>query len=183
MRSAVIVGASLVAALIAGASSATSAASVIRTIATDPRDSGGRLDLRDARIVVGASMCRATISTWGGWRQETLQGSPYAPGRNKLGVVFDVNGDNEVDLAEYFIRVGTSSISLWIKSSTGNFRDVAAVVRLNASSVTAPLCKFLYDLQGTLPKTLRVAFTSVYRTHHDRMPNSGWIRLQNPLNP
>ena len=147
---------------------------------SDPRDAGGLLDLRGGRTIVGSEECRATISTWGSWKSTVLRGGNYAPGKNRLEVLYELSGDNKADLTGYFISE-QRVIDLWIKTPYDHFAPAPAP-RLSSSSVTVSLCRFLIDLE-TPPKVLRVAFLSVYGTHRDRMPNRGWVRLTTPLLP
>jgi hypothetical protein len=174
----VVVGALVVVGLIGTSTSALSAGSHSTPFVSDPRDTGGMLDLRAGRTIVGSELCRATISTWGSWKSTILQGGNYAPGKNKLEVLYNLSGDNKVDLRGYFISE-RGVIYLWSRTASGNFAPVPAP-RLSSSSVTVSLCRFLLELESS-PKVVRVAFLSVNGTHHDRMPNSGWVTLHTPL--
>ncbi|MDQ2910440.1 MAG: hypothetical protein M3R39_05425, partial [Actinomycetota bacterium] len=43
------------------------------TIATDPQDVGGKLDLRSVKVVRDGALLRLTISTYGPWASKLLQ--------------------------------------------------------------------------------------------------------------
>jgi hypothetical protein len=155
---------------------AASVAALSKLLVTDPRDSGGKLDLRAARRIGQDRSCVVTISTWGSWSSTILQGANYVPGKNKLLVLYDLNGDNKVDLTGYIIFVSNAYLYLFISTSDGNLAPAGAS-RPTPSSVAVPVCRPLFDLQS-IPRTVRVAFESVNRTRRDRMPNRGWVRLR-----
>ncbi|MGN6430997.1 MAG: hypothetical protein ACTHNB_09745 [Gaiellaceae bacterium] len=155
---------------------AIAATSLSKPLVTDPRDAGGKLDLRAARRIGKDRTCLVTISTWGSWSSTILQGENYVPGKNKLLVLYDLNGDNKPDLTGQIIFVFNHYLYLFIKASDGNLRPGSAT-RTTPSSVAVQVCGPLFDLQS-IPTTVRVAFESVNRTHRDRMPNRGWIRLR-----
>jgi hypothetical protein len=161
-------------ALSGGAAAAVTAPS--KPLATDPRDAGGKLDLRAARRIGQDRSCLVSISTWGSWSSTILQGANYVPGKNRLLVLYDLNGDNEVDLTGYVIFVSNAYLYLFISTSDGNLPP-AGGTRPTPSSIAVPVCRPLFGLQS-IPRTVRVAFESVNRTHRDRMPNRGWIRLR-----
>ena len=166
--------------LIATTTNALPADSQSTPFVSDPRDAGGQLDLRGGRTIVNSEACRATISTWGSWKSKILQGGNYAPGKKRLEVLYELNGDNQADLRGYFISE-RGIIYLFIRTASDTFAPAAAP-RLSNSSVTVSLCRFILELQ-TRPTVVRVAFLSVDGTHHDRMPNTGWVRLRTPLVP
>jgi hypothetical protein len=68
-----------------------------KPLVTDPRDAGGKLDLRAARRIGQDRRCLVTISTWGSWSSTILEGANYAPGKKKLLVLYDLNGDNKAE--------------------------------------------------------------------------------------
>jgi hypothetical protein len=175
-----VVGVTLFGGVIVSRTSAHPAASKSTPFVSDPRDGGGKLDLRGGRTIVGSELCRATISTWGSWKSTILQGGNYAPGKDKLEVLYNLSGNNKVDLRGYFISE-RGVIYLWISTAGGNFAPVPAP-RPSASSVTVSLCRFLLELESR-PTVVRVAFLSVNGKHRDRMPNSGWVTLHTPLVP
>jgi hypothetical protein len=166
------------AALFVALSGAVAAASTVpsRPLVTDPRDAGGKLDLRAAKRIGKDTTCLVTISTWGSWSSTILQGENYVPGKNKLLVLYDLNGDNKPDLTGQIIFVFNHYLYLFIKASDGNLRPGPAT-RTTPSSIAVQVCAPLFDLES-IPKAVRVAFESVNRTHRDRMPNRGWIRLR-----
>ena len=181
MRGRTALGIALSAALVATTANALSASPRSTPFVSDPRDAGGLLDLRGGKTIVGSTACRATISTWGSWRSKILRGGNYAPGKTRLEVLYELNGDNRADLTGYFISDGRGVIYLWIRTLTDTFSPAAAP-RLSISSVTVSLCRFLSELE-TYPKLVRVAFASVDGTHRDRMPNRGWVTLHTALVP
>jgi hypothetical protein len=158
------------------AAAAAAATGLSKPLVTDPRDAGGKLDLRAARRIGQDRSCLVTISTWGSWSSTILQGANYVPGKNKLLVLYDLNGDNKADLTGYVIFVSNAYLYLFITTSDGNLAPAGAS-RPTPSSIAVPVCRPLFDLQS-IPRTVRVAFESVNRTHRDRMPNRGWIRLR-----
>jgi hypothetical protein len=161
-------------ALSGGAAAAVTAPS--RLLVTDPRDAGGKLDLRAARRIGQDRSCLVSISTWGSWSSTILEGSNYTPGKSKLLVLYDLNGDNKPDLTGQIIFVFNNYLYLFIRASDGNLAP-AGGSRPTPSSIAVPVCRPLFGLQS-IPRTVRVAFESVNRTHRDRMPNRGWIRLR-----
>jgi hypothetical protein len=169
--------AAVVVALLVALSAAVAAAApaLSKPLVTDPRDAGGKLDLRAARRIGKDRTCLVTISTWGSWSSTILQGENYVPGKNKLLVLYDLNGDNKPDLTGQIIFVFNNYLYLFIRASNGNLRPGPAT-RTTPSSVAVQVCAPLFDLES-VPTTVRVAFESVNRTHRDRMPNRGWIRL------
>jgi hypothetical protein len=176
----VVVVLALCGAMLAGASDATLGGTRLKALVTDPRDAGGSLDLRGARSVVSSRDCRVKISTWGTWNTSLLRGGNYAPGRNRLAVVYDLNGDGKADVTAYIISEARGAIYLFLRTSSDTFSPAAAW-RPNASSINVSLCRFLYEAQPPLPKSVRAAFISINGAHHDRMPNRGWVRLHNPM--
>jgi hypothetical protein len=153
---------------------AVAATVLSKPLVTDPRDAGGKLDLRAARRIGKDRSCLMTISMWGSWSSTVLQGSNYVPGKNKLLVLYDLNGDNKPDLTGQVIFVSNRSLDLFVKASDGNL--IGQATRTTSSSVAVQVCSPLLDLER-IPPTVRVAFESVNRKHRDRMPNRGWIRL------
>src|SRR5262249_33635291 len=106
IRRTAVVGIALSVALIATTSSALPASSKFAPFVSDPRDAGGKLDLRGGKTIVGSAMCRTTISTWGPWKSSILCGGNFAPGKNRLEVLYELSGDNKADLNGYFIFQG-----------------------------------------------------------------------------
>jgi len=145
---------------------------------TDPRDAGGKLDLRAAKRIGKDRSCLISISTWGAWSSTILEGSNYTPGKNRLLVLYDLNGDNRPDLTGYIIFVSNDYLYLFARASNGTLAPGGGS-RPTPSSVAVPVCRPLLGLE-TIPTHVRVAFESVNRTHRDRMPNRGWIPLRFP---
>jgi hypothetical protein len=183
----VVVAGSALAAVLIGAAAIVGAAAIAspaalpgKLLATDTRE-GGKLDLRSARGPVASRVCAVTISTWKPWSLKILNGSNYAPGKNRLAVVYDLNGDGKPDVTGYVISEnGGRYVYLFIRTSTDSLPP-RVVGRPNASSVFVPICAFVYDIDPPYPKTIRVAFVSVNGSHWDRMPARGWIRFHDPL--
>ena len=173
--SAVLVAA-FVASLALSGGIAAAATVLSKPLVTDPRDAGGKLDLRAVRRIGKDRSCLMAISMWGSWSSTVLEGSNYAPGKNKLLVLYDLNGDNKPDLTGQVIFVSNKSLYLFVTASDGNLRPGQAT-RTTPSSIAVQVCSPLFDLER-IPPTVRVAFETVNRTHRDRMPNRGWIRLR-----
>lgn len=180
MRALVSVAAVVVSGLILAVGSAMPAASGFKTLASDPRDAGGQLDLRGAKTLVPSgptvgrnAVCKTTISTWGPWKSSVLHGGSYVPGKNKLEVLYAFNQDKKPDLTGYIIFAG--GLHLYATTSDGNLAPIPVAKR--ASSITVALCDFR-DLQiQPQPKSFHVAFLSIDGRHRDRMPNRGWVKL------
>jgi hypothetical protein len=160
------------------AAAVPAATALSKPLVTDSHDAGGKLDLRAARRIGQDRSCLVSISTWSSWSSTILEGSNYTPGKNKLLVLYDLNGDNRPDLTGNVIFVSNSYLYLFIRASDGNLPP-AGGSRPTPSSIAVPVCRPLFDLQS-LPTNVRVAFESVNRKHRDRMPNRGWIRLRFP---
>ena len=158
------------------ASTHDTATSRSKPLVTDPRDAGGKLDLRAAKRISPSRSCPVTISTWASWSSTILEGSNYVPGKRKLVVLYDLNGDGKTDLTGYVIFTSNAYLYLFMDSPDGKLAPASAH-RASPSGVTVSLCQPLLDLVPP-PRTVRVAFASVNGTHRDRMPNRGWIRLQ-----
>jgi hypothetical protein len=147
------------------------------TIATDPKDVGGKLDLRSVKAVRDGSLLRLTISTYGPWASKLLQSSGKGPsgprpGVNALTVYYDVNGDGTTDFTGRIVYKG--GLYLWITGKGQAFEPVP-VSRPSSSSAsfTHPV-DVLFPAGATGRKTLRLAVVSLYRKR-DRAPNHGWI--------
>jgi hypothetical protein len=147
------------------------------TIATDPRDVGGKLDLRSVKVAREGSLLRVTISTYGPWASRLLQNSGAGhsgprPGINALTVYYDVNGDGSADFTGRIVYRG--GLSAWI-SGRGQVFEPVRVTRPSASSAsfTHPV-DVLFPAGAPTPKTLRLAVVSLNRKR-DRAPNRGWI--------
>lgn len=181
MRPAATLGAVLAAALILTAGSAMPAASGVSLQVNDPRDVGRKLDLRVARTAPSEG-CRTTISTWGPWTSSLLRGRNYAPGKNRLGVVFRFNGDKKADATGYLISEGRRGLSLFVTTNGGSYLAPRPAARSGLSRAIVDLCDFMFiDNLDPRPTSIRVAFLSLYGTHRDRMPNHGWLSLHSKL--
>ena len=146
------------------------------TVVTDPKDAGGKLDLRSAKAVRNDPLLQLTISMYGPWVSRLLASggnglSGPKPGLNELTVLYDVNGDGAADFTGQIIYRG--GLFLWITGKHSAFEPVP-VKRPSPSSAsfTHPV-DVLFKGKGT--KKLRFAITSVNGTHTDRLPNRGWV--------
>jgi hypothetical protein len=165
----------------------------IVTSVTDPRD-GGPLDFRRVTFVqTGEFFVTTTLYTWRGWSNAILptfsSGVPSRlKGKNRLAVLYDVNGDGKTDFIGRFSYGGKSESgtpigSIWIidLSTLVAFDSPLSLVRPHPSSASFYSPMEVFDFlfwgrtQGT--KTLHLAFTSLSGTHRDRIPNKGWISL------
>ncbi len=147
------------------------------TIAPDPRDVGGKLDLRSVRAVRDGALLRLTISTYSPWPSKLLQSgdkgrSGPRPGINELTVYYDVNGDGTADFTGRIVY--KSGLYVWITGKGQAFEPVP-VLRPSTSSAsfTHPV-DVLFPAGAKGRKTLRLAVESLYRAQ-DRAPSRGWI--------
>jgi len=154
------------------------ATALSKPLVTDPRDDpASKLDLRAVRRVGhDRSECLVSISTWSPWSSTILEGSNYTPGKSKLVVLYDFNGDGKPDLTGYDIFTSNAYLYLFVEASDGGLPP-AGGSRLSPSSVVIPVCGPLVGLESR-PTPVRVAFVSLSRSYWDRMPNRGWIRLR-----
>jgi len=147
------------------------------TIVSDPRDAGGKLDLKGAKIARDGSLVRVTLSTYGRWASRLLLYSKNGtsgplPGKNKLTVLYDVNGDGKADFTGRIVYKGR--LALWITGRSSAFEPVPVSRPSRTSAAfTHPVDVFFKNPGGT--RTLRLAFRSSTGTAVDRMPNRGWI--------
>jgi hypothetical protein len=180
MRARALAGVALVSAVLATSARAIPTGSATNYQVNDPRDVGGNLDLRAARTVPSEG-CRTTISTWGPWKSGVVRGGNYAPGKNRLAVLYAFNGDTKTDLTGYLISERGGLILFTSSTTAGNLTPRPAA-RRGLSRVVVDLCDFLFtDNLDTRPTSIRVAFRSVDGAHRDRMPNHGWLRLHSKL--
>ena len=103
------------------------------TIATDPRDVGGKLDLRSVKVAREGSLLRVTISTYGPWASKLLQNSGTGhsgprPGINALTVYYDVNGDGSADFTGRIVYRGKGYDHNWVLNKSGDGLTKAAEV-------------------------------------------------------
>lgn len=147
------------------------------TIATDPKDVGGKLDLRSVKAARDGALLRLTISTHGPWASKLLQTSGNGrvgprPGINALTVYYDVNGDGSADFTGRIVY--RRGLYAWI-SGRGQAFEPVPVSRPNVSSAsfTHPV-DVLFPAGTPAPKRLRLAVVSLYQKR-DRAPNHGWI--------
>ena len=147
------------------------------TIATDPRDVGGKLDLRSVKAARDGGLLRLTISTYGPWASKLLQNSDTGhavprPGINALTVYYDVNGDGSADFTGRIVYRG--GLYVWI-SGRGRVFEPVQVRRPSSSSASFTYPAGVLFPAGTpTPKTVRLAVVSLYQKR-DRAPNRGWL--------
>jgi hypothetical protein len=150
----------------------------LTTIATDPKDTGGKLDLRSAKAARDGGLLRLSIGTYAQWPSKLLQSSGNGPsgprpGLERLTVLYDVNGDGKADFTGRIVYRG--GLALWITGRSSAFEPVP-VKRPTRSSAS-----FVHPVDVLFPgshrKTLRIAITSVTSAGLDRMPNRGWMRV------
>ena len=101
---------------------------------SDGNDVRGRLDLKSVEAAGRTTFIQVTITTWDGWRPRLLAGKPNRPGRNRLTVLYDVNGDKRADFRGRVIYAG-GRLSLWL-SGRGSQFDAVGVHRPNRRTVT-----------------------------------------------
>ncbi len=174
-------------ALVAGSgTAATAASSPARAHAADPRDSGGRLDLKTVSAVARDGVLTLRLTTYGAWSSRILRGTRGtagpAPGRNRLVVLYDTNGDGRPDYTGRIV-FWQGHLALWI---TGHGRALEPVPVRRPNGQTA---SFAHAVDALFPagqgrKTLGIAVESVDRQARDcspvcrdRAPNRGWIRV------
>jgi hypothetical protein len=149
------------------------------TIATDPKDVGGKLDLRSVKAARTGALLRLTISTYGPWASKLLQNggtghSVPRPGINALTVYYDVNGDGSADFTGRIVYRG--GLYAWI-SGRGQVFEPVRVSRPTASSASfAHPVDVLFPAGTPTPRTLRLAVVSL-NIKRDRAPNRGWLTV------
>jgi hypothetical protein len=167
---------------------ATRAGTPMVTTWTDGRE-GGKLDFRTVKVVqpVWCAAYVLTVSMWTPWSFKLLPTSPLR-GKNRLTMLFDRNRDGKPDdVTGAFIYAGLgdarpvpTAVLRIIQPTTHSSLDPIGLERPTPASAWFRMDYNVFDAlmgnhQGT--QVLRVAFTSVYGTHRDRIPNHGWIRL------
>jgi hypothetical protein len=144
-------------------------------VANDPRDTGGKLDLRSVKAVQDGTLVRLKISTYGPWASKLLQ--PTAHGRASatgLTVYYDVNGDATADYTGRIVYRG--GLYEWI-TGRGKSLEPVPVMRPTPSSAsfTHPV-DALFPAGAQSSRKLRLMVVSVYRKR-DRAPNTGWLTV------
>ena len=148
------------------------------TAVSDPNDVAGKLDLKSAKAVAKGQLLRLTIGTWDPWSSKVLVGLGSLAGRNRLIVLYDVNGDH---VADYTGRIvyRNGRLSLWI-TGRGNQYEPVPVSRPSRTAVTYT---HPVDVLFTKPSQTRlnIAVTSTYAGARDRMPDApGWMAVTFP---
>lgn len=155
------------------------------TTASDPRDTGGKLDFKSAKAVRDRELLRFSVTTYEGWASKILQSSRIGssgpvPGPNRLTVLYDSNGDGRADYTGRIVY-WQKHLSMWITGRRSAFEPVP-VKRPSAKSASFvhPVDVFFRTPKGT--KTLRLAVTSRYvdsgacaSACKDRIPNVKWM--------
>jgi hypothetical protein len=98
----------------------------------DPRDSGGRLDIRSVTGTKDglAAPLVVTVRTWGAWNRGLLR----ERGPNRLVVMFDVDGDGASDASARVVRSAGALVAV-IGNDDGTTTTLPTT-RANRSSVT-----------------------------------------------
>jgi hypothetical protein len=149
------------------------------TIATDPPDVGGKLDVRSLKAARDGALLRLTIKTYGPWASKLLQtaGGGHSgprPGVNALTLYYDVDGDGASDFTGRMVY--RRGLYVWI-TGRGKALETVPVTRPSSSSATFTQPVDVFFPVGTPePKTLRLAVVSLYRKR-DRAPNRGWLKV------
>ncbi|SRR6266545_2203658 len=155
------------------------------TVAKDPNDVRGKLDLRKVTAAREEPLLRMNIITYGVWRSRLLRGAggPHA-GPNKLTVLYDVNGDKRADYTGRIIYEGTR-LALWITGKKSQFEPVP-VRRPTRRSVTFrhPVDIFFKGSPRDV-EVIWIRVTSLYRKAgtacargcRDRAPNRAWMKI------
>ena len=157
-----------------------------KTIATDPKDARGKLDLKTVAAVRHDTLLRLKIRMYGAWSSKLLRGkkgrSGPAGGHDRLVVLYDTNGDGRPDYTGRIVY-WKGYLRLWIAGRRGAFEPVP-VKRPNArtASFAHPVDVLFSPQKGK--RTLGLAVKSVDREGaacspacRDRAPNEGWIRV------
>lgn len=148
------------------------------TTVHDPRDAGGKLDLRSATALRRGALLILTISTYGEWSSTLLRSGGNGPsgplaGKNRLTVLYDVNGDGKADFSGRIVYRGR--LAMWITGKNQAFEPVPVSRPTRSSAFLTHPVDVLFSGKGT--KTLRLAITSIDGAARDRMPNHGWISV------
>ena len=148
-------------------------------IAGDPRDTGGKLDLRSVKAVQDGTLLRLTVSTYGPWASKLLKTGGNGrtgprPGLNTLVVNYDVNGDGRTDYRGRIVYRGGLYVLI---TGKGKALEPVPVSRPTSSSAsfTHPV-DVLFPEGAQSPRKLRLAVVSLYRKR-DRAPNKGWLTV------
>ena len=144
-------------------------------VANDPKDTGGKLDLRSVRAVQDGTLVRLKISTYGAWPSKLLQAAVHGrASATGLAIYYDVNGDGTADYTGRIVYRG----GLYERIiGRGKSLEPVPVTRPTPStaSFTHPIdALFAADAQS--PRKLRLMVVSVYQ-RRDRAPNKGWLTV------
>jgi hypothetical protein len=150
------------------------------TIATDPPDVGGKLDVRSLKATRDGAHLQLTIRTYGPWASKLLQtaGGGHSgprPGINALTVYYDVDGNGAADFTGRVIyRRG--GLYAWITGRGKAFEPVPVKRPTSSSASFTQPVDVLFPAGTPAPKTLRLTVVSLYRKR-DRAPNRGWLTV------
>jgi hypothetical protein len=144
-------------------------------VANDPRDTGGKLDLRSVKAVQDGTLVRVRVSTYGPWASKLLQATAHGrASATGLTVYYDVNGDATADYTGRIVYRG--GLYEWI-TGRGKSLEPVPVTRPTPSraSFTHPV-DALFPAGTQSPRKLRLMVVSVNRKR-DRAPNTGWLAV------
>jgi hypothetical protein len=144
-------------------------------VANDPRDAGGKLDLRSVKAVQDGTLVRVRVSTYGPWASKLLQATAHGrASATGLTVYYDVNGDATADYTGRIVYRG--GLYEWI-TGRGKSLEPVPVTRPTPSraSFTHPV-DALFPAGTQSPRKLRLMVVSVNRKR-DRAPNTGWLAV------
>jgi len=144
-------------------------------VANDPRDAGGKLDLRSVKAVQDGTLVRVRVSTYGPWASKLLQATAHGrASATGLTVYYDVNGDATADYTGRIVYRGGLYESI---TGRGKSLEPVPVTRPTPSSAsfTHPV-DALFPAGTQSPRKLRLMVVSVNRKR-DRAPNTGWLAV------
>jgi hypothetical protein len=144
-------------------------------VANDPRDTGGKLDLRSVKAVQDGTLVRLKISTYGPWASKLLQATAHGrASATGLTVYYDVDGDATADYTGRIVYRG--GLYEWI-TGRGKSLEPVPVTRPTPSSATfTHPVDVLFPADAQSPRKLRLMVVSVNRKR-DRAPNKGWLTV------
>lgn len=156
--------------LAALAIAAVATATAVAATGTDPDDATGKLDLKTIGGTVKSGLVTFKVGTY-----EALDPAVLKTGFSNLIVLFDTNGDDEIDYRAKIVVTGKSQYVARLSGHGKKFEPI-------------PLKRAGKTLSGTFPadvlgdgSALRIAATSLFKTcacgtpNNDRAPDAGWI--------
>ena len=144
-------------------------------VATDPKDTGGKLDLRGVKAVQDGSLLRLKISTYGPWPSKLLQATGHGRATaTGLTVYYDVNGDGTADFTGRIVYRG--GLFEWITGRGKSFEPVPVTRPTTSSASLTHPADVLFPVGAEPPRKLRLMVVSLYHKR-DRAPNRGWLTI------